>query len=170
MPNGRKVKAVIPGGSSAPVLSPDELDIALEFEALKAKQIMAGLRRRHRHGRPHLHGAQPLAASPVLRRGELRPVHPLPRGHPLDDASLRKIEEGRGTWRTSTSMQRGQLHRPIRPSAWATPSARWATRRRCRCTFVGSSCGSAPSSRPHIHGSTCPFRPAQPWGEFESWS
>jgi NADH-quinone oxidoreductase subunit F len=33
MPAGRKVKAVIPGGSSAPVLSADELDVALEFEA-----------------------------------------------------------------------------------------------------------------------------------------
>jgi NADH-quinone oxidoreductase subunit F len=36
------VKAVIPGGSSAPVLSADELDVALEFEALKALQNMAG--------------------------------------------------------------------------------------------------------------------------------
>src|SRR5262249_47371265 len=42
MPAGRKVKAVIPGGSSAPVLAADELDVALEFEALKAVQNMAG--------------------------------------------------------------------------------------------------------------------------------
>ena len=42
MPPGRKVKAVIPGGSSAPVLAANELDVALEFEALKAKQNMAG--------------------------------------------------------------------------------------------------------------------------------
>ena len=42
MPDNRKVKAVIPGGSSAPVLSGDELDVALEFEALKNKQNMAG--------------------------------------------------------------------------------------------------------------------------------
>ncbi len=42
MPQGRKVKAVIPGGSSAPVLGADELDVALEFEALKVKQTMAG--------------------------------------------------------------------------------------------------------------------------------
>ncbi|NNC14625.1 NADH-quinone oxidoreductase subunit NuoF [Corallococcus exiguus] len=42
MPKGRKVKAVIPGGSSAPVLGADELDVALEFEALKMKQTMAG--------------------------------------------------------------------------------------------------------------------------------
>ncbi len=42
MPAGRKVKAVIPGGSSAPVLSADELDVALEFDALKALRNMAG--------------------------------------------------------------------------------------------------------------------------------
>ncbi|PTL76406.1 NADH-quinone oxidoreductase subunit NuoF [Vitiosangium sp. GDMCC 1.1324] len=42
MPKGRKVKAVIPGGSSAPILSPDELDVAMEFEAVKVKQTMAG--------------------------------------------------------------------------------------------------------------------------------
>jgi NADH-quinone oxidoreductase subunit F len=42
MPPGRKVKAVIPGGSSAPVLAAEEIDVALEFEALKAKENMAG--------------------------------------------------------------------------------------------------------------------------------
>ncbi len=42
LPVGRHVKAVIPGGSSAPVLSAEELDVPLEFEALKAKQTMAG--------------------------------------------------------------------------------------------------------------------------------
>jgi len=42
LPPGRTVKAVIPGGSSAPVLGADEIDVALEFEALKAKGTMAG--------------------------------------------------------------------------------------------------------------------------------
>jgi len=39
---GRKVKAVIPGGSSAPVLSGSEIDVSLEFDALKAAGTMAG--------------------------------------------------------------------------------------------------------------------------------
>ncbi|MHB8420010.1 MAG: NADH-quinone oxidoreductase subunit NuoF [Myxococcales bacterium] len=39
---GRAVKAVVPGGSSAPVLAPHELDVACEFEALKAAGTMAG--------------------------------------------------------------------------------------------------------------------------------
>ncbi|HXX30512.1 MAG TPA: NADH-quinone oxidoreductase subunit NuoF [Myxococcaceae bacterium] len=42
MPAGRRVKAVIPGGSSAPVLAAHELDVELEFEALKKVDNMAG--------------------------------------------------------------------------------------------------------------------------------
>jgi NADH-quinone oxidoreductase subunit F len=39
---GRRVKAVIPGGSSAPVLRGEEIDVSLEFDALKAAGTMAG--------------------------------------------------------------------------------------------------------------------------------
>jgi NADH-quinone oxidoreductase subunit F len=39
---GRAVKAVIPGGSSAPVLAASEIDVSLEFDALKAAGTMAG--------------------------------------------------------------------------------------------------------------------------------
>jgi len=39
---GRKVKAVIPGGSSAPVLAGDEIDVSMEFDALKAAGTMSG--------------------------------------------------------------------------------------------------------------------------------
>jgi NADH-quinone oxidoreductase subunit F len=39
---GRNVKAVIPGGSSAPVLRGDEIDISLEFDAVKAAGSMSG--------------------------------------------------------------------------------------------------------------------------------
>ncbi|MBX7115856.1 MAG: NADH-quinone oxidoreductase subunit NuoF [Myxococcaceae bacterium] len=42
LPAGRMVKAVIPGGSSAPVLNAAELDTKLEFEAFKPMQSMAG--------------------------------------------------------------------------------------------------------------------------------
>ena len=41
-PGGREVKAVIPGGSSAPVLAASEIDVSLEFDALKAAGTMAG--------------------------------------------------------------------------------------------------------------------------------
>jgi NADH-quinone oxidoreductase subunit F len=42
MPAGRTVKAVIPGGSSAPVLTGEEIGVALEFEAFKPLHSMAG--------------------------------------------------------------------------------------------------------------------------------
>ncbi len=42
LPEGHKVKAVIPGGSSAPVLTADELDVKLEFDAFKPTNSMAG--------------------------------------------------------------------------------------------------------------------------------
>jgi NADH-quinone oxidoreductase subunit F len=39
---GRKLKAVIPGGSSSPVLAAHEIDISLEFDAVKAAGSMSG--------------------------------------------------------------------------------------------------------------------------------
>ncbi len=42
IPGGRALKAVIPGGSSCPVLSPDQIDLPAEFEALKKVNSMAG--------------------------------------------------------------------------------------------------------------------------------
>jgi NADH-quinone oxidoreductase subunit F len=42
IPGGRSVKAVIPGGSSAPVLAAAEIDVSMEFDALKAAGTMAG--------------------------------------------------------------------------------------------------------------------------------
>jgi NADH-quinone oxidoreductase subunit F len=40
--DGKKVKAVIPGGSSAPVLSAEQLDIAMDFDSLKEVGSMLG--------------------------------------------------------------------------------------------------------------------------------
>ncbi len=42
IPGGRKIKAVIPGGSSSPVLRGDEIDISLEPDAVKAAGSMSG--------------------------------------------------------------------------------------------------------------------------------
>lgn len=40
--DGRKVKAVVPGGSSTPVLTADELDVAMDFDSLAKKGSMLG--------------------------------------------------------------------------------------------------------------------------------
>lgn len=42
MRNGKKLKAVIPGGSSVPVLTADEIDVAMDFDSLAAKGSMLG--------------------------------------------------------------------------------------------------------------------------------
>jgi NADH-quinone oxidoreductase subunit F len=40
--NGKKLKAVIPGGASAPMLKADEIDVGMDFDSLAAKGTMAG--------------------------------------------------------------------------------------------------------------------------------
>jgi len=40
--NGRKLKAVVPGGSSTPVLTPDEIDIAMDFDSVARAGSMLG--------------------------------------------------------------------------------------------------------------------------------
>ncbi|MDP9170497.1 MAG: NADH-quinone oxidoreductase subunit NuoF [Acidobacteriota bacterium] len=42
MKNGKKLKAVIPGGSSCPVLKADECDVAMDFDTLAAAKSMLG--------------------------------------------------------------------------------------------------------------------------------
>lgn len=41
-PSGRPIKAICPGGSSAPFLTADDLDTPMDFDAMKAKGTMAG--------------------------------------------------------------------------------------------------------------------------------
>ncbi|MFQ5848675.1 MAG: NADH-quinone oxidoreductase subunit NuoF [Candidatus Methylomirabilales bacterium] len=42
MSDNRSIKAIIPGGSSAPILTPDHLDVGLDFESLAAVGSMGG--------------------------------------------------------------------------------------------------------------------------------
>jgi len=42
MRGGKKLKAVIPGGSSCPVLKADECDIAMDFDSVAAAKSMLG--------------------------------------------------------------------------------------------------------------------------------
>ena len=42
IPEGRKLKAVIPGGSSTPVLTADQLDVTLDYDAVAAAGSMLG--------------------------------------------------------------------------------------------------------------------------------
>jgi NADH-quinone oxidoreductase subunit F len=42
IPSGRKLKGVIPGGSSVPILRPEETDVRMDFESLAAKGTLLG--------------------------------------------------------------------------------------------------------------------------------
>ena len=42
IPNGRKLKAVIPGGSSVPIMAADEIDIGMDYESMAAAGTMLG--------------------------------------------------------------------------------------------------------------------------------
>jgi NADH-quinone oxidoreductase subunit F len=42
IPDGRKLKAVVPGGSSTPVLTADEIDVAMDFDSLAKAGSMLG--------------------------------------------------------------------------------------------------------------------------------
>ena len=42
IPGGRKLKGVIPGGSSVPILTADEIDVRMDFDSLAAKGTMLG--------------------------------------------------------------------------------------------------------------------------------
>jgi NADH-quinone oxidoreductase subunit F len=96
LPAGRSVKAVIPGGSSAPVLTADELEVKLEFDAFKPLNSMAGSG-----------GVIVIDDSTCIVRSLWRVARfyaeescgqctPCREGQPWQTRILRKIEEGRG--------------------------------------------------------------------------
>lgn len=96
LPDGRTLKAVIPGGSSCPVMPADQIDTALEFEALKNVGTMAGSG-----------GVIVMDDSTCMVRSLWRIVRfyaeescgqctPCREGMPWMTRLLRKIEEGRG--------------------------------------------------------------------------
>ena len=82
--DGRKLKGVIPGGSSMPVL-PAEIMMRtdMDYDSIAKAGLDARLGRGDRDGRLDLHGARARAPVVLLLRGVLRPVHALPRGHRL---------------------------------------------------------------------------------------
>ena len=87
IPDGRELKAVIPGGSSVPVLTAAEVDTPLDFDSMAAAGTMLGSGRRDRDRRPLLHGAARPAGRAVLHARVLREVHAVPRRHALDGAA-----------------------------------------------------------------------------------
>ncbi|MER2563030.1 MAG: NADH-quinone oxidoreductase subunit NuoF [Myxococcaceae bacterium] len=96
LPEGRNIKAVIPGGSSAPVLTPDELDVKLEFDAFKPLNSMAG------SGGVIVIDDATCAVRSIWRVARFYAEEscgqctPCREGQPWMARLIRKIEEGRG--------------------------------------------------------------------------
>ncbi|MCA2981147.1 MAG: NADH-quinone oxidoreductase subunit NuoF [Myxococcaceae bacterium] len=96
LPEGRSVKAVIPGGSSAPVLTADEIDVKLEFDAFKPLQSMAG------SGGIIVMDDQTCVVRSLWRVARFYAEEscgqctPCREGQPWMTRIIRKIEEGRG--------------------------------------------------------------------------
>jgi NADH-quinone oxidoreductase subunit F len=112
---GRKLKALIPGGSSAKVSRPasatrssrrkpdgtmEEKEIGLRtsrsISTPSPRRLDGGQRRHHRHGRDARHGRVPGQHRHVLRARIVRPVHALPRRLALDEENHRPPRAGGG--------------------------------------------------------------------------
>ena len=98
--NGHKLKAVIPGRLVDEGAAGRHDDGHARWTTTPAEgRFRPGLRRGHRDGRDHLHGAGLPAHRALLLRRILRPVHAVPRRHRLDvpraDAHRRRQRHGR---------------------------------------------------------------------------
>ena len=128
MRDGRKLKAVIPGGSSMPVLPADiMMQTDMDYDSIAKAGSMLGSGAVIVMDETDLHGARAGAPVVLLLRGVLRPVHAVPRGHRLAvPRGATASRTGRAAWRTSSCSTTSPTTSP------AARSARWATRRRCR--------------------------------------
>ena len=124
---GRNLKAVVPGGSSTPVLLPEEIDIGMDFDQVGKAGSMLG------SGGVVVIDDQTCMVEFALRTisfyaaRELRLVHSLPRRHRLAQEIAhplpRRLRQSRATSTTSSTSPK---------TCWAAPSARSATQRPCR--------------------------------------
>ena len=120
MPDGRSLKCFVPGGSSMPVLMPDQLDVGLAFEAVAAAGSMSGSGGVIVIDDSHLHGAVRPAHRRVLPPRVVRQVHAVPRGDALDrrpaDAHRDRRRHERGDRPPARRLRphRGQVPVPAR--------------------------------------------------------
>ena len=81
--DGHQLKAVIPGGSSVPMLLDRPARRRRVVRRRGEGRIDAGLGRHHRHGRDHLHGLGGEEPALFLQARVVRQVHAVPRGRRL---------------------------------------------------------------------------------------
>ena len=114
-PDGRRVKAWFPGGSSAPVLTEDRPRPALRLRAHGGGRVDARLRRDHRRRRLGADRVGRAAAGRVLPPRILRQVRPVPRGNELDreDARAHRPRRGDADGPRRDGGRAGQHHRQL---------------------------------------------------------
>jgi NADH-quinone oxidoreductase subunit F len=105
VPGGRKVKAVIPGGSSSAVMTPDEFDTAHEFEALKKINNMAGSSAMIVMDETTCMVRALWRISKFYAEESCGQCTPCREGTPWMERIIRKIEEGRGEPRDLVTLQ-----------------------------------------------------------------
>jgi hypothetical protein len=107
MYKGRALKAWIPGGASAAMLTAEHLDMKLDFDSLAKAGSMLGSAAVIVMDETTCVVRATAAPRQVLRPRVVRPVHTLPRGHQLDaSCSSTRIESGTAPRATSTCCQR----------------------------------------------------------------
>ena len=105
---GRELKAIIPGGSSTTVMTPDLIDTPLDYNSVAEVGSQFGAAARDRDRRPRLHGADGAALDAVLHARVLREVHAVPRGDALDGAAP---AEARGRTRRAVGARPAPVRR-----------------------------------------------------------
>ena len=133
IPDGRKLKAVIPGGSSVPALSPDQIDVPLDYDSLGRAEDVLRRRIADRRRRPLLHGAARPALDAVLHARVVRQVHAVPRGDALDGADPRE--------------DRARRRRAVRPRRCSSRSTAGSSARCCARSASSPSTRSRATSR-----------------------
>ena len=115
--DGRRLKAVVPGGSSAPILTADEIDVVMDVDGLKTAGTHGRLGGRHRVGRHRLDPGGAHGGGALLRPRVVRAVHAVPGVDRVDlqDGAPDRRGEGRGrrTWTPSSTSPSGARARTI---------------------------------------------------------
>ncbi len=116
---GRQLKAIIPGGSSTPVILPDQTGRAGEFRRPREGRLDARVGGHHRDGRYDVHGVARGEPASLLQARVVREVHAVPRGHRLAAEDPAPHRDGRGG---------DEGHRPAVERRRATSAARRSAR------------------------------------------
>ena len=148
--NGNRLKAIIPGGVSMPVLSAEQVDVRMDHDSLKQAGTLLGTGGIVVMDETACMVRAAIVIARFFRHETCGQCTQCREGTAWLYKLLRRIESGQGTAADLAD------DRPESAATWkARPSARSPTPPPGR--RPGSSVGSAPSSRPMCTGQGCPL-------------